>query len=48
MSRPGGWGQPLGVVLASMIETESWHIHVPGHGEKGKETESRDELLPHK
>lgn len=33
-------GQPLGVVLAFMIESELWHVHVPGHGEKGKGTES--------
>lgn len=34
-------GQPLGVVLVFMVETESWHVHLPGHGEKGKETRSR-------
>jgi len=34
-------GQPLGVVLVFMVETESWHVHLPGHREKGKETKSR-------
>lgn len=34
-------GQPLGIVLVFMIDTKLWDIHLPVHGEKGKETKSR-------